>query len=111
MKMKKMYKNSILDWLQANWPMIYAAFMAFVIAFGRLTYDGVGGRRKWVEATLCGALAMTVSDGLEFWGLSVKAAPFLGSFIGCLGFDKLRRLSHAIVDKRVGLKNEDDSKK
>ncbi|OCL19887.1 phage holin, lambda family [Gilliamella sp. wkB72] len=111
MMRKKMYKNTILDWLQANWPMIYASLMAFIIAFGRLTYDGVGGRRKWVEAIFCGAVTMSASTGLEFFGFSVTLAPFVGGVIGWLGIDKLRQLSHAIVDKKVGIKNEDEDKK
>lgn len=111
MKIQKMYKNTILDWLQINWPLLYGVFMAFIIAYGRLTYDGVGGSRKWVEAIFCGAVTLSASSGLEFFGLSTNLAPFVGGAIGWLGIDKLRQLSHAIVDKKVGLKDDDESKK
>lgn len=110
MKMKKMYKNTILDWLQSNWPMLYSMFMAFIIAFGRLTYDGIGGRRKWVEALFCGALTLVASSGLELFGISNNMTPFIGGVIGWLGIDKLRQLSHAVVDKKLGVKNADDDK-
>ena len=106
MKNNNMYKSSIMEWLQSNAPLIYGVVLSIIIAYGRLTYAGVGGRRKWVEALLCGALSLAASSGLDYFGLPVSMNPFIGGAIGFLGVDKLRQISNSMLRKRVD--NNDD---
>lgn len=107
MKNHNMYKTSILTWLQENAPLIYGVILSIIIAYGRLTYDGIGGRRKWVEALLCGALSLAASSGLDYFDLSMSLNPFIGGAIGFLGVDKLRQISNSILNKKMDINNDD----
>lgn len=99
------FKNSefiqlIIDWLQQNYPIIYGAILAVVIAYVRLIYDGVDRKRKWIEAILCGTLSLAASSGLDYLGLPSDLSPFIGGMIGFLGVDKLRQISLSILERK-----------
>ncbi|QIQ22397.1 phage holin, lambda family [Zophobihabitans entericus] len=99
------YKNndffaSVIDWLYQNYPLIYGAILAVLIAYVRLVYDGVDGRKKWIEAILCGALALAASSALDYFGLPQSLSPFIGGMIGFLGVEKLRAFSMAFFERR-----------
>ncbi|CAM3637496.1 terminase [Xenorhabdus thuongxuanensis] len=58
----------ILNGLKNSWPQISGSVLAALICYGRLIYDGVERKNRWVEALLCGALSWSVSSGLEMFG-------------------------------------------
>ncbi|QYX51503.1 phage holin, lambda family [Pseudomonas sp. S07E 245] len=80
----------LATWLEHNWPGVYAAVLAVVIAALRVMYGGGSLRRTAVEAPLCGALALSVSHGLSLIGIPLSAAPFFGGVIGLLGVEFIR---------------------
>ncbi|WP_038190093.1 phage holin, lambda family, partial [Xenorhabdus bovienii] len=44
----------LLNGLQNSWPQISGSVLAIAICYGRLIYDGVERKNRWVEALLCG---------------------------------------------------------
>ncbi|WP_258087625.1 phage holin, lambda family, partial [Xenorhabdus bovienii] len=65
----------LLNALQNSWPQISGSALAIAICYGRLIYDGVERKNRWVEALLCGALSWSVSSGLEMFGIPGSFAP------------------------------------
>ncbi len=76
--------------------------MAALICYGRLIYDGVERKNRWVEALLCGALSWSVSSGLEMFGIPASFAPAIGGAIGFIGVEKLREFAVRAINKRLG---------
>ncbi|WP_237388494.1 phage holin, lambda family, partial [Xenorhabdus sp. Sc-CR9] len=66
----------LLEGLKNSWPQISGSALAIVICYGRLVYDGVDRKNKWIEGVLCGALSWGISSGLELFGIPSSAAPF-----------------------------------
>lgn len=77
-------------WLEHNWPSLYAGALAIVIASLRVIYGGGKLRQLIIEAPLCGALALSASNGLSLVGIPLTAAPFFGGLIGLLGVEFIR---------------------
>ena len=91
----------ILGWLKLNWPTIYGAVLAVLIAYARIIYDGVNRKNRWLEALLCGALALTINGFLEGVGLPSSLTPFAGEMVGFIGVDKLREIAIKFLNTKA----------
>lgn len=92
----------VLNGLKNSWPQISGAFLAAIVCYGRLIYDGVDRKNKWIEGVLCGALSLGISSGLEVLGLSISMSPFVGGLVGFIGVEKLRGIAIRAISRRVG---------
>ncbi|MCP9268866.1 phage holin, lambda family [Xenorhabdus sp. XENO-1] len=92
----------LLNGLQNSWPQISGSALAIAICYGRLIYDGVERKNRWVEALLCGALSWSVSSGLEMFGVPSSFAPAIGGVIGFIGVEKIREFAIRAINKRLG---------
>ncbi|WP_367863194.1 phage holin, lambda family [Pseudomonas guariconensis] len=80
----------VATWLEHNWPGLYSGVLAAIIAALRVIYGGGKLRQLFIEAPLCGALALSASHGLSLIGIPLSAAPFFGGLIGLLGVEFVR---------------------
>ncbi|KLU14049.1 holin [Xenorhabdus sp. GDc328] len=92
----------MLNGLKNSWPQISGSALAIVICYGRLIYDGVERKNRWVEALLCGALSWSVSSGLEMFGIPISFAPAIGGTVGFIGVEKIREFAVRAINKRLG---------
>ncbi|WP_434223339.1 phage holin, lambda family [Xenorhabdus bakwenae] len=92
----------MLNGLKNSWPQISGSALAIVICYGRLIYDGVERKNRWVEALLCGALSWSVSSGLEMFGIPISFAPAIGGAVGFIGVEKIREFAVRAINKRLG---------
>ncbi|NDL00694.1 phage holin, lambda family [Photorhabdus bodei] len=97
----------LLNGLRNSWPQISGSLLAVLICYGRLIYDGVERKKRWVEPLLCGALSWGVSSGLELFGIPGSVSPALGGAIGFIGVEKLREFALRAINKRLGGKSHD----
>ncbi|MBS9432212.1 MULTISPECIES: phage holin, lambda family [Photorhabdus] len=97
----------LLNGLRNSWPQISGSLLAVLICYGRLIYDGVERKKRWVEPLLCGALSWGVSSGLELFGIPGSVSPALGGAIGFIGVEKLREFALRAINKRLGDKSRD----
>lgn len=110
----KMWKSDnsfwliIISWVKVNWPTIYGVILAILIAYARLIYDGVDRKNRWIEAMLCGALTLPVSNALEFFGVSASLAPAVGGAVGFIGVNKIREIAIRFLNKRAGGDSHND---
>ncbi|WP_240820434.1 phage holin, lambda family [Pectobacterium carotovorum] len=93
---------SVLAGLKSAWPTIYAALLAGLIAYARLIYDCGERKNKWAEGVICGALALTISGLLDYFGLPVSLTPFLGGMVGFIGTDQLRGIAVGMLKRKTG---------
>ncbi|PYB93584.1 phage holin, lambda family [Pseudomonas fulva] len=80
----------LATWFESNWPGLYSALLAALIAALRVIYGGGKLRQLFSEAPLCGAVALSASHGLSLIGIPLSAAPFFGGLIGLLGVECVR---------------------
>lgn len=82
---------------------IKAAVISAVIAFLRILYDGREPRmiRRFLEAALCGSIALGVASGIEAMGWPQGLATFTGAFIGLFGADQVRAWGRTIAQRKV----------
>ncbi len=92
----------MVNGLKNAWPQISGAGLAVLICYGRLIYDGVERRNRWVEPLLCGALSWGITSGLEVFGIPGTVSPALGGAIGFIGVEKLREFAVRAINKRLG---------
>lgn len=80
-----------------------AAILATVVALLRILYDGRKSRwvRRFLEAMLCGAIALGVAHLVEALGMTQGWGTFLGAAIGLFGADQVREWGRCIAEKRV----------
>lgn len=79
-----------------------AAILATVVALLRILYDGrVHRMRRFLEAMLCGAIALGVAHLVEALGMTQGWATFLGASIGLFGVDQVREWGRRIAERRV----------
>ncbi|QXF35984.1 MULTISPECIES: phage holin, lambda family [Photorhabdus] len=97
----------LLNGLKNSWPQISGSLLAVLICYGRLIYDGVERKKRWVEPLLCGGLSWGVSSGLELFGIPGSVSPALGGAIGFIGVEKLREFALRAINKRLGDKSHD----
>jgi lambda family phage holin len=88
--------------LSSNWPQLYAAVMAFVVALVRALHAGGRPVRSLLEAVLCGCLTLSLSPVLSHFGLSQNMAVAIGAMIAFLGVDWLRDRAGSVLDKFLG---------
>ncbi len=92
----------VLKGLQHAWPQISGATLAATVCYGRLIYDGVDRKNKWIEGVLCGALSLAISSSLDVVGLPISLSPFVGGLVGFIGVEKLREIAMRVISRRVG---------
>lgn len=93
--------TAVLSGLQNAWPQISGAVLAVAVCYGRLIYDGVDRKNKWVEGVLCGALSLAISSSLEVIGLPISMSPFLGGLVGFIGVEKVREIALRVINRRM----------
>ncbi|MBD1229214.1 phage holin, lambda family [Xenorhabdus griffiniae] len=96
----------LLDGLRNAWPQISGSILAVMICYGRLIYDGVERKNRWVEPLLCGALSWGFSSGLELFGIPNSISPALGGAVGFIGVEKIREFAIRAINKRLGDYND-----
>ncbi|MDC9603515.1 phage holin, lambda family [Xenorhabdus griffiniae] len=92
----------MINLLLNSWPQISGFALAIAICYGRLIYDGVERKDRWVEALLCRALSWSVSSGLEMFGIPINFAPAIGGAVGFIGVEKIREFAIRAINKRLG---------
>ncbi|MBC8943890.1 MULTISPECIES: phage holin, lambda family [Xenorhabdus] len=97
----------LMDSLRNAWPQISGSLLAIMICYGRLLYDGVERKKRWIEPFLCGALSWGFSSALELVGIPSSMSPALGGAVGFIGVEKLREIAIRIIDKRLDEKSHD----
>ncbi|MCP9269368.1 phage holin, lambda family [Xenorhabdus sp. XENO-1] len=97
----------IVNGLKQSWPQISGSVLVAAICYGRLIYDGVERRNRWVEPLLCGALSWGISSGLELFGVPGTVSPALGGAVGFIGVEKLREFAFRAISKRLGGKSDE----
>ena len=82
---------------------VRAALLASVVALARILYDGKEPRwvRRFLEATLCGLIALGIAHLVEAVGMTSGWATFLGASVGLFGADQVREWGRRIADARV----------
>lgn len=98
-----MLERQIADWI-ANIPEPFrAAILAAIVALLRILYDGKEPRwtRRALEAALCGAIALAISNLIQALGMSPGWATFLGAAVGLFGADQVREWGRKLADARV----------
>lgn len=82
---------------------IKAAVIGAGVALIRVMYDDREPRimRRLLEATLCGAIALSVATLAEALGLPAGYSTFAGGAVGLLGADQVREWGRALAQKRI----------
>lgn len=93
--------QALINWIVLHYPILYTFLLTMLIAFLRLIYDGVGGSKRFVEAILCGFIALAVSAALEYFGFPDSLAPFVGGVIGFFGIEKIRETSNRVMNVTI----------
>jgi len=95
--------KNFLEYLNMVPEPIRAALLAACIALMRILYDGKEPRwaRRFLEATLCGAIALGIAHLVEALGMSSGWATFLGGAIGLFGADQVREWGRHLAEKRL----------
>lgn len=97
----------ILAWLSEQAPVIFAAFLAFSMAVLRVIYGGGNRRRALLEGALCGGLTITMILGMDYFGLPLAMAGFVGGWIGFIGVEKVRDMAERFVGYKFPRSNDD----
>ncbi|HBP6689804.1 TPA: phage holin, lambda family [Pseudomonas aeruginosa] len=92
----------LANWLENNWPGLYAGLLAALIAALRVVYGGGKLRQLVIEAPLCGFVALSASHGLSLIGIPLSAAPFFGGLIGLLGIEFVRAAAKKTFTRKEG---------
>ncbi|AYA40375.1 phage holin, lambda family [Xenorhabdus nematophila] len=92
----------VFSGLRNSWPQISGSILAIMICYGRLIYDGVERKNRWVEPLLCGALSWGFSSALELFGIPGSVSPALGGAVGFIGVEKIREFAIRAINKRLG---------
>lgn len=88
-------------WLQANWPGLYAGWLAFVVAGLRIVYSGGRLRQVALEAPLCGVLGLGVSYSTDLLGVPSSVGAFFGSMVGLIGVETARTLAERFLNRKI----------
>jgi lambda family phage holin len=91
----------ILAWLAENWPTLYGFILAVITAWLRVTYNGGTGRRRWLEASLVGAITLAFISGFGWFGIPSEAAGFIGGMFGLFGVEKIRELAERMMGGKL----------
>lgn len=96
-------------WLASLKEQLIGAGLAGAMAYLRVRYSGGHGLRALTEALMCAMFAWFIRDLLALIGVAASPSYFFSVLIGYLGTDYFGGLLRRMVDKRVGI-NEDDKK-
>ena len=82
---------------------VRAALLAAVVALARILYDGKEPRwvRRFLEATLCGLIALGIAHLISALGMSSGWSTFLGASVGLFGADQVREWGRRVAEARV----------
>lgn len=96
----------IWQWLQTNLngASIFSFMMTFFIALFRICYVSKeqSKTRVFVEAVLCGLIAVASESVLEYLGFPAKLAVAVGAIIALFGIDEIRSLAKIYLKKKTG---------
>lgn len=84
-------------------PTVSGMVMAMVIAIIRVFYDQqeTKGARVFLEALLCGALSLAISNGILAMGLNTQWAVFAGGAVGYLGPTTVKSYAVRLLDRKT----------
>lgn len=91
----------LLNWLELQHPLVYAAVLSCVLATARYVYTGGSLRRGLFEGFICGLITLATSNGLSLFGIPLETAPFFGGVIGLIGADTVRGLLKRYTNRKV----------
>lgn len=82
---------------------VRAALLSAVVALARILYDGKEPRwvRRFLEATLCGLIALGIAHLISALGMSSGWATFIGASVGLFGADQVREWGRRVAEARV----------
>lgn len=82
---------------------VRAALLSAVVALARILYDGKEPRwvRRFLEATLCGLIALGIAHLVSALGMSPGWATFIGASVGLFGADQVREWGRRVAEARV----------
>lgn len=92
---------SLLAWLGAIAPQIFAPALSITIAVLRVIYGGGGRRQMLIEGLLCGLVTVSLVPLLEWFGLPPNMATFAGGAVGFVGVEKLRAFADRLIDRKL----------
>lgn len=82
---------------------VRAAILAAFVALLRVLYDGKEPRwaRRFLEAMLCGAIALGIANLVEALGMPPGWSTFMGGAVGLFGADQVREWGRRLAETRV----------
>lgn len=96
----------IWQWLQTNLngTSIVSFTLTFFIAIFRICYVGKESSklRVFIEAVLCGLIAVASESVFEYLEFPPKLAVALGAIIALFGIDEIRNLAKMYIKKKTG---------
>ena len=98
-----MPERSVIAFIEALPEPVRSAMLAALVAMLRILYDGREPRwvRRFLEAALCGLIALGLANLIEALGMSSGWATFLGASVGLFGADQVREWGRRIAEARV----------
>lgn len=98
----------LLELLQSWWrgdTPLGAVLMSLFMAGLRIAYFGGGGgwKKKTLEILLCGALTLTFSSALEYFGWPKSLSVAIGGGVGLIGVDAIRGFAMRLIGNRLGV--------
>lgn len=89
------------QWLEVNFPALYAGLLAALIAGWRIIYGGGRVRQLILEAPLCGLLGVGVSYLPSLIGAPAPAGVFFACMVGLFGVEASRAAAAKVLGKKV----------
>jgi lambda family phage holin len=89
------------QWLEVNFPALYAGGLAALIAGWRVIYGGGRLRQLLLEAPLCGLLGVGVFYLPSLIGAPAQAGVFFSCMVGLFGVEASRAAAGRVLKKKV----------
>ncbi|EAO5074847.1 phage holin, lambda family [Salmonella enterica] len=91
------------SWWRGDTP-LGAVLMSLFMAGLRIAYFGGNGgwKKKTLEILLCGALTLTFSSALEYFGWPKSLSVAIGGGVGLIGVDAIRGFAMKFISGRIG---------
>ncbi|HIF2979521.1 TPA: phage holin, lambda family [Salmonella enterica] len=91
------------SWWRGDTP-LGAVLMSLFMAGLRIAYFGGSGgwKKKTLEILLCGALTLTFSSALEYFGWPKSLSVAIGGGVGLIGVDAIRGFAMKFISGRIG---------
>ncbi|EEF3317649.1 phage holin, lambda family, partial [Salmonella enterica] len=89
------------SWWRGDTP-LGAVLMSLFMAGLRIAYFGGSGgwKKKTLEILLCGALTLTFSSALEYFGWPKSLSVAIGGGVGLIGVDAIRGFAMKFISGR-----------